>query len=45
VNAGFPAGDWIDDPDRRHGIIREPVGGIRPYPLHHVDRLAALFAK
>ena len=38
VGTGQVTSDWVDHPDQRHKIVREPLGGINPYRLrHHVQ--------
>ena len=35
VETGRVTCEWVDHPDQRHKIVREPVGGINPYRLRY----------
>lgn len=35
VETGRVTCEWVDHPDQRHKLIREPVGGINPYRLRY----------
>lgn len=38
VRTVYQSCEWVDHPDQRHKIIREPLGGINPYRLrYHVS--------
>lgn len=35
AETGLISCEWVDHPDQRHKIVREPVGGINPYRLRY----------
>jgi glycosyltransferase involved in cell wall biosynthesis len=43
VNSGRLTCEWVDHPDQRHKIIREPVGGINAYRVRYRVRTPIRF--
>lgn len=35
VGTGVVSCEWVDHPQQRHKLMREPVGGINPFRLHY----------